>query len=117
MWCPCMRELVDSIHRSMLEFAEQAGLEVDSATLRENVRRQLVSADAVVTPGTLERIGCQKLCVLIDSAARYDVTLGEMLDEAITVGCRRSAILARDVRNQKDQASKPSSKPSLKLVT
>lgn len=112
-----LRELVEKIHAHMLEFAQGNNLEVDSGALRDNVRRHIASTTTVVAPESLERIGYRRLAVMIDTAARYELTLGELMAESIDQGCNRSALIARDLRNRKREEELSRSKPKLRVVT
>lgn len=112
-----LRELVEKIHTHMLEFARGNNLDVDSGALRDNIRRHLASTTTVVAPESLERVGYRRLAVMIDTAARYELTLGELMAESIDQGCNRSALIARDLRNRRREEEIASSRPKLRIVT
>lgn len=112
-----MRELVDEVHRHVWEFAEQCGIEVkDPTALRRHIQRQISSAMTVISPAEAQRLGYKRLATLIDTADRYNITLGEMLHEMVEDGFNRSAAVAHTLYQRKNGQSRRSRRSHLRLV-
>lgn len=111
-----MRELVDSVHRYMWDFAEQAGIDIDPVALRRGIQRQLNSACLVLAPAALDRMGPQKLALMIDIAGRYNLTLAELFQESVDDGVQRAHTLANSIYRRKDGIKREKQRPKLRLV-
>lgn len=83
-----MREMVDQIHEYMWAFCEKAQLDIDPVMLKRSIGQQVSGALLVIYPESLKRIGHARLAVMIDVANRYDLTLAEVLNEALIAGGR-----------------------------
>lgn len=111
-----MKEIVDKIHEYMWAFCQKAEIDVDPVLLKRSIGQQISGALLVVSPQSLERIGHAKLAVMIDVAARYEVTLAEMLNESLIQGAENSATLCRDIRSRKESTRRISRRPRLQVV-
>lgn len=111
-----MREMVDKIHDYMWAFCEKAELDVDPVMLKRSIGQQVSGALLVVSPESLKRIGHARLAVMIDVAARYDVTLAEMLNEALQAGADNSATLCRDIKSRKESVKRTKQGPRLRII-
>lgn len=111
-----MKEMVEKVHEYMWAFCEKANLDVDPVMLKRSIGQQISGALLVVSPESLKRIGHARLAVMIDVASRYDVTLAEILNEALQAGADNSASLCRDVRSRKENTKRIHSKARLRVV-
>lgn len=111
-----MQEMVDQVHDYMWQFCQKAQLDIDPVQLKRSIGRQLSGALLVVSPESLKRIGPTRLAVMIDVANRYEVTLAEVLNEAIQTGADNTATLCRDVRSRKEGTKRIKAKSRLRVV-
>ncbi|CAD5377407.1 hypothetical protein OF001_U20334 [Pseudomonas sp. OF001] len=111
-----MLDIDDKVYRYTMDFSVQAGIETDPPALREGIRRHMASARTVVTTETLERIGHVHLSVMINTAARFGLSLGEVMMEAIRNGSQPVASLCAAVSSRKNGARRKQQKPDLRLV-
>ena len=81
-----MKDFDSKVYQYTVDFALSVRADVDQSTLRENIRRHLQSARQVVTDSTLERLGHQHIAVMINTAARYNLSLGQVMMEAVATG-------------------------------
>ena len=111
-----MADIDDKVYRYTLDFSIQAGVEADPDALRDGVRRHMAAARTVVTTATLERIGHVHLSLMINTAARYGLSLGEVMMEATRNGSQPVASLCAAICNRKTGVRRPPKKPDLRLV-
>lgn len=111
-----MADIDDKVYQYTLNFSQQAGIDADPVALKEGVRRHLASARTVVTNETLERIGHVHLSLMINTAARYGLSLGEIVMEAVRNGSQPVASLCAAVSSRKAGARRPRQAPVLRLV-
>ncbi len=109
-------DLDEAVFQYTEEFSRQAGLELDPAELREGICRHMASARAVVTDRTLKKICHLQLALMINTAARFGVSLGEVLMEALRLGSRPVAEVCNTLANRKTSARPAPRKPNLRLV-
>ncbi len=88
-----MNDIDDKVYRYTLDYSVQAGMTIDPPALHEGIRRHMASARTVVTTETLERVGHVHLSLMINTAARYGLSLGEVLMEAVRNGSQPVASL------------------------
>lgn len=69
-----MKDIDDKVFQYTLEFSRDAGMDMDPRALKEGINRHMNSARTVVTNATLERIGHVHLSLIINTAARYDIS-------------------------------------------
>lgn len=98
------------------DFSRDAGVEVDLGALQTAITMHLDAARRVVTNDTLERIGHVHLAVMINTAARYGLSLGEVMMEAVRQGVQPVSPLCTAVKAAKSGATRKSKKPSLRVV-
>lgn len=111
-----MADIDDKVYKYTLDFSVQAGMTIDQPALQEGIRRHMASARTVVTTETLERVGHVHLSIMINTAARYGLSLGEVMMEAIRNGSQPVASLCAAVSSRKNGARRPKQKPNLRLV-
>jgi hypothetical protein len=111
-----MSDIDGKVFQYTLEFSREAGMDTDPLALKEGIYRHMNSARAVVTDATLERIGHVHLSLIINTAARYDITLGEALMESVRQGSQPASAICAAVVSQKTPTRRISSKPKLRLV-
>lgn len=111
-----MADIDDKVYQYTLNFSQQAGLETDPIALKDGVLRHMASARAVVTTATLERIGHVHLSLMINTAARYGLSLGEVVMEAVRNGSQPVAALCSAISTRKNGVRRPKQKPNLRLV-
>lgn len=112
-----MRELVDQIHSYMWEFLEQHGIAVeDPSRLRRNIQRQVTSGLTVISPMAMDRMGYKRVARMIDTAGRYNVTLAELLNEALQDGEDRQASLAKSVYLRKEGNAAAKRRSHLRVI-
>lgn len=111
-----MADIDDKVYRYTLDFVSGSEVEIDPAALQEGIRRHMASARKVVTDATLERIGHTHLALMINTAARFDLTLGETLMESVRLGCQPVATVCSALRSRKDSTKRVKRKPHLRLV-
>lgn len=111
-----MREMVDQIHEYMWSFCEKAQLDIDPVMLKRSIGQQVSGALLVISPESLKRIGHARLAVMIDVANRYDLTLAEVLNEALIAGADNSASLCRDVKSRKESTQRIRARSRLTVV-
>ncbi len=96
-----MRELVDPIHARMWAVAERAALDIDPVALRRAIAQQVSEAQRVASPEALTCIGPARLAVMIDVATRYELSLAELLMEALDAGADNAASLCREAASRR----------------
>ena len=69
--------------------------EIDETALRDTIFRHLQASRSVVTEATLERIGHVHLSVMINTAARYNLSLAELLIKAVHKVASPAPLLAQ----------------------
>jgi hypothetical protein len=111
-----MKDIDDKVFQYTLEFSRDAGMDTDPGALKEGINRHMNSARAVVTNDTLERIGHVHLSLIINTAARYDISLGEALMESVRQGSQPASAICAAVVSRKTPTRRVSSKPVLRLV-
>lgn len=111
-----MSDLDEKVAQYTLEFSRSCELEIDEATLRDNIGRHLQSARAVVTEATLLSIGHVHLSVMINTAARYDQTLGEVMLEGVRKGVQPITPLCTAIQARKNSVSRIQQQPRLRIV-
>lgn len=111
-----MRDIDEKVYQYTVEFTQEIGKDVDLAALRDGTFRHLQAARKVVTNETLERIGYQHLAVMINTAARYKLSLGEVIMEAIRGGVLPVSGLCATVKSRKEGSQRVPRKPNLRLV-
>lgn len=111
-----MADIDEKVLQYTLDFSRKAELKMDESALRDGIFRHMGSARTVVTDTTLERIGHVHLSVIINTAARYNLSLGEVLMEAVRQGAQPAASLCANLVAQKTTARMQSARPNLRLV-
>lgn len=111
-----MRDIDEKVFQYTVEFSRESGLDVDTAALRDGISRHLQAARKVVTNETLERIGYQHLAVMINTAARYKLSLGEVIMEAVRSGVQPVSGLCATVKDRKDGSHRIARRPTLRVV-
>lgn len=111
-----MHDIDDKVFQYTLEFSRQAKVDVDESALRDGIIRHMHTARNVVTDATLERIGHVHLSVLINTAARYDLSLGEVLIEAVRQGVQPASAICAAAASKKTGVRRAPRKPNLRLV-
>jgi len=111
-----VKEIVDKVHDYMWAFCQKAELDVDPIALKRSIGRQISGALLVVSAESLNRIGHARLAVMIDVAARYEVTLAEILNESLIQGADNSATLCRDLKSRKGHTKRIQRRPALRVV-
>ncbi|MBV2133269.1 hypothetical protein KRX52_10715 [Pseudomonas sp. MAP12] len=111
-----MADIDDKVYQYTLNFSHEAGLETDPVALKDGVLRHMASARTVVTTATLERIGHVHLSLMINTAARYGLSLGEVVIEAVRNGSQPVAALCSAISSRKNGVRRPKQKPTLRLV-
>lgn len=111
-----MADIDEKVVQYTLEFSRTCKLDVDEYILRDNIYRHLQVARSVVTEATLERIGHVHLSVMINTAARYDLSLAEVMTEAVRVGSQPVAPLCVAVESRKNSITSVKRRPSLSVV-
>lgn len=111
-----MSDFDDKVIEHTLQFTLNTGVDVDPVGLRNGLTRHLNSARTVVTHATLERIGYQYISVMINTAARYDLSLGELLMASIREGIQPISNTCATLRREKDATNRVPKKPRLTLV-
>lgn len=111
-----MRDIDSKVFQYTMDFSRQAAAEVDQVALQDSIERHMDAARRVVTNETLERIGHVHLAVMINTAARYNLSLAEVMMEAIRQGVQPVAPLCVAVETAKSSSRRTSAKPRLKIV-
>lgn len=111
-----MREMVDAVHEHMLTFAQAHEIDIDSSALRRTIQRQLSSALQVISEPELRRLGHHRLAFMIDTACRFDVSLGEVMHEAMLDGVQQVATLCRTLQSRREALTTTKHRPALRLV-
>lgn len=111
-----MKDFDDKVYQYTLGFSKEVGADVDPIALKNGIEQHLITARAVVTDATLERIGFQHIAVMINTAARYDLTLGEALMEAVRNGSQPVSAVCSAVKDRKSGSKRISKRPALTLV-
>lgn len=111
-----MADIDDKVYQYTLDFSQQAGINTDPAALKDGIRRHMASARTVVTNETLERIGHVHLSLMINTAARYGLSLGEVMMEAVRNGSQPVAAICAAICARKTGTRRPAKRPSLRLV-
>lgn len=96
-----MKDFDEKMYNHTFEFALRHQVDVDSLRLKESIRRHLCSARQVVTDATLERLGYQHVAVMINTAAQYNLSLGQVLMEAVATGAMPVSNLCSTLRKRK----------------
>lgn len=108
--------LDDRVYEYTADFCKRTDAEVDLVALRNGIKRHLDAARQVVTNETLERLGHQHLAVMINTAARYSLSLGEVMMEGVREGTKTTGILCDLVNAKAVRAVKIPMKPRLRIV-
>jgi hypothetical protein len=111
-----MNDIDHKVVQYTLDFSKELGLDIDPSAITDSIVRHLSSARKVVTNETLERIGHQHLAVMINTAARYDLSLAEVMNMAVKQGVQPVSSLCKQVRETKEATKRISRKPSLTLI-
>lgn len=111
-----MKDFDEKVYQYTMEFTRDVGADVDPVALKNGILQHLASARSIVTDGTLERIGFQHVAVMINTAARYGLTLGEVMMEAVRNGAQPVSSLCSTLSSRKESTSRISKKPALRLV-
>ncbi|MCY1280333.1 hypothetical protein D9M68_600870 [compost metagenome] len=111
-----MPDIDDKVFQYTLDFCQEYDLKIVEADLRENISRHMQSARSVVTDATLERIGHVHLSLIINTAARYDLSLGEVIMEAVRQGSQPVSSLCAAISARKSGTRRVTRKPNLRLV-
>lgn len=111
-----MADIDEKVVQYTLQFSKECKLDVDEHLLRDNIYRHLQVARSVVTEATLERIGHVHLSVMINTAARYNLSLAEVMMEAVRVGVQPVAPLCVAVEARKTSTTRVHSRPSLRVI-
>lgn len=111
-----MKELVDDIHAHWWAFCQKVELDVDPVMLRRAIQQHVNAALQVVTLESLQRIGYARLAVMIDMASRYDLTLAELLNEALQQGADSTATLCREVKGRQERTRRIRRRPTLTRI-
>ena len=111
-----MREMVDAVHEHMLTFAQAHEVDIDSSALRRTIQRQLSSALQVISEPELRRLGHHRLAFMIDTACRFDVSLGEVIHESVMDGVQHAATLCRTLQSRRQTLTTAKARPTLRLV-
>lgn len=108
--------LEEQIFEYTLNFCRETGADVDPIALRNGIDRHVATARAVVTDASLERIGHQHLAVMINTAARYSLTLGEVINEGLRTGVQPVSILCSSLKSKRDTVTRTRKRPKLQIV-
>jgi hypothetical protein len=111
-----MADIDEKVFQYTLDFSRQAELGTDEVTLKEAIFRHMQSARTVVTGPTLERIGHVHLSILINTSVRYNLSLGEVLMEAVRSGCQPASAICSALATKKTSAKRVSKRPTLRIV-
>ncbi|MDH1237269.1 hypothetical protein [Stutzerimonas stutzeri] len=111
-----MADIDEKVVQYTLQFSRKCKLDVDEHALRDNIYRHLEVARSVVTEATLERIGHVHLSVMINTAARYNLSLAEVMMEAVRAGSQPVAPLCVAVETRKNSVTRVKQRPSLRVV-
>ncbi|MDG9928773.1 MULTISPECIES: hypothetical protein [unclassified Pseudomonas] len=111
-----MRDIDSKVFQYTVDFSRQVAADIDLAALQENIVRHLDSARRVVTNETLERIGHIHLAVMINTAARYNLSLAEVMMEAVRQGVQPVSPLCVSVQSAKSSSRRTSKRPTLSIV-
>lgn len=111
-----MHEMVEQLHAHLWAFAERAQLDIDPVALKRSIGQQVSGALLVVSPEALERIGHARLAVMLDVATRYELTLAELLMEALDAGADNSASLCRDLKGRQGRTRQGAKAPHLHVI-
>ncbi|USZ49358.1 hypothetical protein [Halomonas sp. DN3] len=111
-----MQEMVEQIHSSMWSFCQKARIDVDPVMLKRSIGQQVSGALLVVSPEALKRIGHSRLAVMIDVANRHDLSLAELLNEALVAGADDAASVCRSLHTRKEHIQKIKMRSRLTLV-
>lgn len=111
-----MRDIDSKVFQYTVDFSRQTAAEVDLVALQDSIERHLESARKVVTNETLERIGHVHLAVMINTAARYNLSLAEIMMEAVRQGVQPVAPLCAAVETAKASSRRTSAKPRLRVI-
>lgn len=111
-----MYDIDEKVFSYTADFSKEVEVDVNMEDLRNGVMQHMASARTVVSNRTLERIGYQHLAVMINTAARYDLTLAEVLAEAINAGVQPVSSLCQTVSSRKKGATRKSKRPTLRIV-
>lgn len=111
-----MHDIDSKVYQYTLDFSRQAAADVDPAALKDSIDRHMAAARKVVTNATLERIGHVHLAVMINTAARYNLSLAEVMMEAIRQGVQPVAPLCVAVETAKSSSRRTTVKPRLRVV-
>lgn len=116
-----MENIDNKVFEYTLNFARESRIEVEPENLKVGIRRHMDSARNVVTTATLERIGHVHLSLMINTAARYGLSLGEVIMTGVRNGCQPVASICTTLLKKKTGHSKSDfdqikKKPHLYLV-
>lgn len=111
-----MTDFDSKVYEYTLQFTQESGVDVDPVGLRNGINRHLNSARTVVTHATLERIGYQYIAVMINTAARYDLSLAEVLMASLRDGIQPLSATCATLRREKDATNRVPKKPRLTLI-
>lgn len=111
-----MADIDDKVFEYTMNFSKQVGIDTDPNALKDGVRRHMAAARTVVTTETLERIGHVHISLMINTAARYGLSLGEVMMEAVRNGSQPVAALCSAICARKTDSRRPAKRPDLRLV-
>lgn len=111
-----MADIDEKVVQYTLDFSRKCQLNIDEHVLRDSIYSHMQVARSVVTDSTLERIGHVHLSVMINTAARYNLSLAEVMMEAVRKGVQPVAPLCASVESRKESAKRISRKPLLHVV-
>ncbi|MDH1147203.1 hypothetical protein N5C60_21630 [Pseudomonas mosselii] len=103
------------VFRYTIQFKRDLTPDFDRAALLSGIKRQLEAARQVVTEETLERIGHAQLAVMINTAARFNLSLDDLMMEAFHRGVHPMAPLCADVAAAKS-GRRSALRPRLQVV-
>lgn len=111
-----MQKMVEEVHAIMWDFCQIHSLDVDPVQLKRSIQQHINGALQVVAPECLSRLGARRLSLMINTAGNFNVTLAEILNEALIEGSEKSAILCQVVKSRKASTQRISVKPNLSIV-
>lgn len=106
----------DKVYEYTLKFSRDVGADVNPVALLNGIKSHLRSAREVVTDESLEELGYQHVALMINTAARYGSTLGQVMSEGLKTGVQPVSVLCATLRARRDSAKHPNLKPHLRVV-
>lgn len=106
----------DKVIDYTVQFCNEAEVDVDPVALKSGIKLHLNTARQYVTDDTLEAIGHKHIATMINTAARYKLTLGEVILECIKDGVQPVSVVCSSLHSRKSSVKKIHKPPHLRVI-